>query len=238
VKIAIMQPTYLPWSGYFNLIAVTGQFVFLDDVQFSVRSWQQRNRILVNGQPCTLTIPVLTHGRGPQRICDVHIDPRQHWKKKHIGTLRQAYARHPFGREVADLVESVLAVDRALLMDINMDLVRAICGVLGLQPQFHRSSEAGVCGSRSERLVNLCRRYGADTYLSPLGSKAYIEKDGVFASSEIKLQYQSFLCPPYPQRGTTQFVSHMSIVDLLSNVGFAEGRKYVEQSFCDPRARS
>jgi hypothetical protein len=231
MTVCIMQPTYLPWSGYFHLIAHAEDFVFLDDVQFSHQSWQQRNRILVNGQPHVLSVPVLTSERGPQMISEVQVDESKNWRKKHVRTLQQAYARHPFGKEVAELVESVIGGGSHLLMEINIAIIRALSAALKLEPRFHRSSLLGVAGARSQRLLEMCRRLGAETYLSPRGSQDYLEEDGVFAGSEISLHYQQFVPAPYPQRGSAEFVSHMSIVDLVANVGFSEGRKYVDATF-------
>jgi WbqC-like protein family len=230
MTIAIMQPTYLPWAGYFNLIARSKAFIFLDDVQLSHQSWQQRNRIVVNGQPCFLTVPVRTTDRGPQLIRDVQVDESKNWRRKHVRTVQQAYARHPYGHEVTALVEELLTSEQPLLAEINMGLIRAFCRAMGLMPAFYRSSELQIEGARSDRLLKMCRRFGTNTYLSPPGSKDYLEADGVFATSNVQVIYQDFIAAPYPQRGVKDFISHMSIVDLLANVGYQEGRKYVEQS--------
>jgi hypothetical protein len=226
--IAIMQPTYLPWSGYFNLIAQAQDFVFLDDVQFSHQSWQQRNRVVVNCQPCVLTVPVLTSDRGPQSICEVRVDESKKWRKKHVRTLQQAYARHPFGKQAVALVESGIGGTTDRLTEINIAIILAFCQAMGLPAKFHRSSDLAVRGTRSDRLLDMCRLLGAKTYLSPRGSQDYLEEDGVFANSEIALVYQQFVPAPYPQRGLDGFISHLSIVDLVANLGFEEGRKYVE----------
>ncbi len=228
MKIAIMQPTYLPWSGYFNLIAETAVFVFLDNVQFSHRSWQQRNRIIVNAQPHYLTVPVLGAGRVPQPICRMQIDGSQNWRHKHVQTLQRAYAKHPHGREVAALVEAVLAGGEERLSAVNIGLIRSLCAAMGMEPVFHQASELNITAPRSEHLLAICRHFGAESYLSPQGSREYIQSDGVFAASEVKVVYQNFVPRPYPQRGVQEFISHMSIVDLLANVGFEEGRKYVQ----------
>ncbi len=228
MTIVIMQPTYLPWSGYFNLIAQATEFIFHDDVQFSHQSWQQRNRIVVQAQPYVLTAPVLTSDRGPQLIREVCVDDNQNWRKKHLRTIQQTYARHPFGREVTGLVERALELRSNRLAEINVALIRAFCKALGWEPSFHLSSQLQVPGARSERLLGMCRLFKADTYLSPQGSRDYLEEDAVFAGSEVQVVYQDFEPLPYPQRGVTEFVSHMSIVDLLANVGFEAGRKYIE----------
>jgi hypothetical protein len=228
--LAVMQPTYLPWPGYFNLIRRSDEFVFLDDVQFSAQSWQQRNRVMVNGQPHVLTVPVLTKGRGEQRICDVATDENTHWRKKHISTLQQAYAKHPHGKEVVALIEEVVHRDNASLAQINMDLIRSFCTAMEMNPVFHVSSQLSLSGHKSARVLAICRVLGADSYLSPVGSREYIEEEGLFATSEVKVSYQNYNPASYPQRGMKEFVSHLSMVDVLANIGFEEGRRYVEQA--------
>ena len=230
MAVSIMQPTYLPWAGYFNLIARTSAFVFLDDVAFSHQSWQQRNRIVLAGQPHVLTVPVLIHGRAGQHINQVEVDDTRHWRKKHLATLRQVYGKHPGGPAVIALVEEVLGRGQTHLAEINIDLIVALSAAMGIRADFHCSSQLSVAGSRSDRLLSICRSFGSDTYLSPPGSREYIEADAAFVESDVKVVYQEFTCPPYPQRGAEQFVERMSIVDLLANVGFEEGRKYVEHN--------
>jgi hypothetical protein len=229
MKIAIMQPTYLPWAGYFNLLSQVDAFVFLDDVQFSRQSWQQRNRIVVNGQPLVLSVPVLTSDRGPQSIREVRVDENKNWRKKHLRTLQQAYAKHPFGEQAVGVVEAVITVGSDLLADINIGLITGFCRALELTASLHRSSELAIAGARSERLLKICRLFEADTYLSPCGSKEYLEEDGVFADNDVALRYQEFTPHPYPQRGVDEFISHMSIVDLVANAGPRGAKEYVSR---------
>jgi hypothetical protein len=183
---------------------------------------------LVNGRPHVLSVPVLTSDRGPQPIGAVRVDESKNWRQKHLRTLQQAYAKHPFGRQAVALVEGVIGGGSDLLMEIDIAIIRAFCEAMGLAPKFHRSSELAVTGARSQRLLEMCRLLAAETYLSPRGSQDYLEEDGVFAGSDVALVYQQFVPAPYPQRGAAEFISHMSVVDLLANVGFEEGRKYVE----------
>jgi hypothetical protein len=227
-----MQPTYLPWAGYFNLIQQAEVFVFLDDVQFSAQSWQQRNRVVVGGQPHYLTVPVLTKGRAEQEIREVQTDERQNWRKKHLSTLQQAYARHPHGKETVTLVAEVLSSGSTSLAQLNMDLVLAFCGVLKLAPRMAKSSELPVAGRRSAHVLDICRHFAADTFLSAAGSRDYIEEEGILAAGGVTVLYQNFDARPYPQPKVQEFISHMSVVDLLANVGFDGGREYVSQPIC------
>src|SRR5947209_586580 len=131
MKCAIMQPTYLPWAGYFHLISQVGMFVFLDDVQYEKNSWQNRNRILVNGQPHWLTVPVRRLGL-EQKINEVQIDDSSLWRKKHIRTLIETYAKHPHAASMLETVQPLLETSTDRLVDLNFSLIRAISGKLGL----------------------------------------------------------------------------------------------------------
>lgn len=228
MKIAIMQPTYIPWAGYFNLISKAETFVFLDDVQFAASSWQQRNRIIFHGEAHTLTVPALVKGRPEQSILEVQTDETQKWRQKHLSILRQAYTRHPYGKAVIALVEKVLKQPNCSLAEINIALVDEFCKGMGIPLQCIRSSTLGLCGKKSAHVVEICRHFRADTYLSAAGSREYIEEEGLLTAADLCVLYQNFVATPYPQLGTAEFVSHMSIVDVVANVGFEAARAYVD----------
>ena len=230
MKLAIMQPTYIPWAGYFNLISQADAFVLLDDVQFAAHSWQQRNRILFNGEVHTLTVSVLVKGRPEQLIREVQTDETQKWRQKHLSILRQAYTRHSHGKAVIALVESILKSKTLSLSDINAELIAAFCREMGFNENFARSTQLSAGGSKSTHVLEICRHFAADTYLSAAGSREYIEEEGVLAAAGINVLYQDFAAAPYPQLGTAEFVSHLSIVDVAANLGFDGAREYVNSS--------
>lgn len=227
MKCAIMQPTYLPWIGYFNLIASVDVFVFLDDVQFAKRSWQQRNRILLNGAEKFLTIPALTKGKRDQTIKEVSCDISQEWKKDHLNTLEHAYIKHKYGPEMLDVVARALNQPHFSLSETNIEIITAILTKLGLSTKLVKSSDIAVTGKKSEYLFNICNHIGANVYLSAAGSKEYIEEEGIFELSTIKVEYQSFEIIEYPQQGVSTFVPYMSIVDMIANIGFANSNLIV-----------
>jgi hypothetical protein len=217
-SIAIMQPTYLPWVGYFDMIEQVDCFVFLDSVQFNKRSWQQRNKIKSITGPIWCTVPVLTKGRSEQIICEVETDQEQRYVTKHIGSVRQNYemAAHavPLLTEFSDILES----KHKLLVELNIELIRWICNYLGIHKEFVRSSTLNVQGNKSELLVNICKELGFSRYVSAPGSKEYIEKENLFSPNEIDLVYHSYEHPVYRQLHGC-FESHMSVLDLLLNEG-------------------
>lgn len=163
---AIMQPTYLPWAGYFNLIAHSHHFVFLDEVKFEKSSWHTRNRIPFGGQETTLTVHTL--GSRDQPLHQVAINDRVSWRKKHQRALEFAYAHSPFGKLALDAVIPHIT-DHSLshLAQLNIAIIRHLSDLLGLETEFHRSSQMQAQGSRSGRLLSLLQQLGTQSYFSP-----------------------------------------------------------------------
>ena len=228
---AIMQPTYLPWIGYFDLIDSADTFVFLDDAQVLKRSWGVRNRILGQNGETFLTVPLSGHKHGEgSPFVDTLIDWSQDWAKTHLATIRHAYAKAPHFAEVFASLEALLQAGHKTIGALNEDFIRTTAQRIGIATPFIKSSELeGIDGRKDDRLVTICRAIGADTYLSAPGSAVYIEKEqegGAFAGSGVTIRYHSFAHPVYPQR-QDEFVSHMSIVDLLMNCGYASALEVI-----------
>lgn len=229
---AIMQPTYLPWAGYFNLISRVDTFVFLTDVQFAKPSWQMRNRLLLQGSVHFITVP--TQGSRNQRICDVQL-AGDDFRVKHAKQLEHAYRKHPHGSALLELVLPILS-DRSLvrLEQLNITLIRAFAERFGLAPRFVCSSELRPEGERSERLLSLLHCSNERDYLSPAGSAAYIAEDAVLEQAGVHVEYQRFVPAPYAQKGAAQFEPALSIVDVVANLGFDGARDYVTQAKAPP----
>jgi len=213
-----MQPTYLPWMGYFDLIDQSDLFVFLDSVEFNDRSWQQRNRIKVPGDSLWLTVPVLTKGRRHQVISDVIIDKSRNFNDKHLRTIGQFYRKAPFHERCMEVLQGALQKDHDRLADLNTDLILFICRELGIKTEFVRSSTLGVEGRKTELLVDICKKLGARRYLSAAGSREYIEENDLFTVNGIGLAYHEYAHPEYRQLHGA-FVPYLSVVDLLMNEG-------------------
>ena len=225
MTLAIMQPTYLPWAGYFNLISRVQRFVFLNNVQLDKPSWQVRNRILLNGQIQLITVPTL--GPREQRIDETLLDGHT-WRRKHLQMLKHAYGKHPHGGEVVERLSSVLQDEGITgLEQLNVRLIRLLCESLGLECSFSSASEVDTQGTRSLRLVELCRHFGASHYLSPAGSRGYIEAERAFDGQDIRVEYQNFVPVAYAQRGAAEFVPSLSIVDVAANLGWGKAGDYV-----------
>jgi hypothetical protein len=174
MKIAISQPAYLPWLGYFDLIDQVNTFVLLDDVQFEKQSWQQRNRIKTPTGLQWLTVPVLFSGRFGQLINQVEIRDLE-FSRNHLRAIELNYRRAPFFDQYFEGLSSLLdCAQRALLVDLNVRLIEWFMNTLGIQTRLVLSSALGQPGKRTERLANICGSLGATRYLSPLGSAAYL----------------------------------------------------------------
>lgn len=213
-----MQPTYLPWMGYFALIDQVDTFVLLDDVKFNKRSWQQRNRIKTDDGPMWLTVPVLTSGRSEQFIQEVEISTNERWRSKHLKSVQLNYASAAHYSWLEPWLEEVYEREWTKLRALNGHIIKTLSEKLELEADFVFASELGVKGRKAHRLVNICQVLGATEYLSPLGSREYIEADNPFPEAGIDLYYQHFEHPTYQQLHG-DFVSHMSVIDLMLNEG-------------------
>lgn len=227
MRCAIMQPTYLPWSGYFNLAAQVDYFIILDDVQFNKRSWQQRNRILQNGQELILSVPVFTKNKRDQLIKDVEINNESNWQQTHLKSIEMSYRKSKYKNELMPLIENIYSNKATLLADFNVNFIMKILNLLEIDVKVIKSSEIPVYGKKSEYLIELCKHLNCTDYLSPPGSKDYIEEERNFENSIVALNYQSYVPKPYEQLNTENFISHLSIIDMIFNIGIMETKKRI-----------
>ena len=214
-KLAIMQPTFLPWLGYFAMIDDVDVFVFLDDVQFSKQSWQNRNRIKSAQGTLTLTVPC-ERKRAP--ICSVQIDNPNFYRKL-MRSIEHSYAGAPFKKIVFAVLEKVFSQNHTTLGNLNSTLINEISKLLEIQTHRISASELGVPSvDKNLRLLRICEKTGANTYLSPPGSLDYLHQHNPFESSRTNLRFFSFTHPEYPQLHGT-FKPYLSIIDAIANVG-------------------
>ena len=236
-SLVVMQPTFLPWAGYFNLMAQAHDFVFLDDVQLEKQSWQTRNRLVVGGEVRWVVVPVRnTHLA--QTIRETEVLHGTHWREKFARGFVINYGRHPHFADAQQIVQALLACDALDLATFNECMIRFIAERLGLAPCLHRASGLQVEGLRSARLAGMCRHFQAHEYLSPVGSADYLAEDCFEELSPVPLRFQAYAPGPYPQKGCSGFHSHLSIVDVVANVGWHQARGYVETGRVDAPATS
>jgi len=211
-----MQPTYLPWLGYFDLVDQSDLFVLLDDVQFEKQSWQQRNRIKTSRGPQWLTVPV--YQRSGQQIREGQINQSVPWRTKHLKSLAQNYSRTEGWEACAELLTGIYEQQWEHLVDLNISAIRSLGEHMGIQTPLSRSSGMGTTSGRLRRLIQICHNVGARAYLSPRGSASYLGDGKQFADEGIRLEYHAYSHPVYTQQYGA-FLSHMSVVDLLCNEG-------------------
>ena len=213
---AIHQPQYLPWLGYFDKIRRADVFCFLDNVQYKKNDWQNRNRIKTADGWQWLTVPV--RYRYPQKICEVTINNAEKWRNKHRQALISNYSRTPFFEEFGDIFEDAYSESWECISDLNIYLIKRLATALGLGHKlFIKASNYELSEDSTDRLIDICRQLGADTYLSGRDGVNYMNMD-IFRQSGIDVIIQDFQHPAYPQ-AFGDFQSHMSIVDLLFNCG-------------------
>jgi len=234
-KVAVMQPTFAPWLGYFGLIAAADRFVLLDEAQVIFRSWHHRNRLFMpDGSVGWINAPIQRKGMYQARIMDTPVDlSGKEWAK--LGrTIRQAYARTPCFDRVWPLVEEWMAGPpqnlKDHLADLNIRLIKAVSQGLGFEPEWVLSSELGVEGRRSALILDLLRKSQAAAYLSARGSFGYMAEEGLFPLAGLEVAFQDFRHPSYTQAHSKEFVSHLSILDALFNLGFEATARLIRES--------
>lgn len=211
MKIAIHQPQYLPWLGYFDKMDMADCFVLLDDVQFKKNEWQNRNKIRTAEDWQWLTVPVMY--KFGERINEVKIDNHRDWREKHLKSIELNYARAPYFGEYFPVLKDVLSEQWELLEGVNTFFIKRLKDILGIKTKLVMSSSLTAKSSGTSRLVEICSALGADTYISGAGGKDYLEEK-FFEENGIKLEYQRYEHPKYAQV-YEGFCPFMSVIDLL-----------------------
>lgn len=224
VMIAMHQPNYLPWLGFFYKVAQSEIFILLDTVQFARRGYTHRVYLMgTQGTPHWLTQSVKKRDVADQIIHDTQFS-EMHWVSKHLKTLEHVYHKSPYFRPVYDLLVAQLCRGETRLSLLNGGLIQAIATALGLRARIAYASEfpIGQCETASERIARLAVHVGASRYLSGAGARAYNEPQ-VYARHGVDLVYHDYENAPYSQSypsARSEFVPGLSIVDALFNVGF------------------
>lgn len=217
-RVAIVQSSYIPWKGYFDLIRASDEFVLLDDVQFTARDWRSRNVIKTKDGLLWLTIPIRTKSRRAQSIREAEIaDPR--WAARHWQTIRASYARTPFFREYCDRFEPLYRDPGSdHLSTVNHAFIAAVCDAIGIRTKIAWSFDYEPGKGRNERLIDICRAAGATEYLSGPAARGYIDA-AAFADAGISVRFVDYSgYPEYPQP-YPPFAHQVSALDLLFCTG-------------------
>lgn len=215
-KIAILQSNYIPWKGYFDLIAAVDEFILYDDMQFTKNDWRNRNKIKTPKGLEWLTIPV--GSEISRRIRDVRL-PNNGWQLKHLKTLEINYGRTAFFEEVFNLLKPVyLNQQIGTLTEFNRALIQAVCDYLNIKTKISYSWDYILSEGKTERLVSLCHQAGAKEYISGPAAKDYLD-EAIFNKQNIKVNWFDYSgYQAYPQLWGA-FEHGVSVLDLLFNCG-------------------
>lgn len=220
MNVVILQPSYIPWRGYFDQIRRADLFIFYDDVQYDKHGWRNRNRIKTHQGSQWLTIPVHTQGVVIEHtpINEVRIAWQQPWNQRHWRAIREAYSKAPFFRDYAPWLEEVYERRPERLVDFTIPLTIEIANKLGIcDTRFARSSEFNATGQKTERLIQILTQVGATHYISGPSARSYLD-ESQFQEAGITLEYMEYNYPEYPQRHPP-FDPQVSILDLLFMTG-------------------
>lgn len=217
--IAIMQPTYLPWIGYFDLIDQSDCFVFLESVQFNKRSWQQRNRIRTARGLEWLTLPVYSKGKYNQLICETKIVMTSSFPDDHLSFIQHNYGKARFFERYYESLRGFLTSASEYLSPLNQSLIIWMSDQFGISTSYVTSSNIDVGGKRGELLAAICHYLEADVYLSTHGSRDYLLNEAQsFTSRSIAIRFHHYEHPSYEQV-YAPFIPFASALDLLFNEG-------------------
>jgi hypothetical protein len=209
------QPVYLPGIILFNKIALSDAFMFVGHCQYTQKSWQTRNRIRLGEIEHWLSVPVKKSGRFGQSINDTVILD-DYWKKKHLGSIRQAYAKRPYFDQYYPELEILISKGGDSLGSLDIALIRRIVDWLELPTIILDSRDYPIAGNKTDMLISICVAVGADHYLSNEGSRDYVDEKAM-ADASIQHCWQIFEHPVYEQG--RPFIENLSVIDLLFNVG-------------------
>ena len=219
--LAAHQPNYIPWIGYFHKMELADKFVLADDVQYTTHGFTNRNYIKTRSGKLWLTVPVITRGKGLQKINEVRIDKEQNWRLKHWNSLQLNYKYAPYFEYYADFFEQLYQKEWTYLVDLNIELIEFVRKSLNISCPIILSSELDLRSDDTERIVDMVKMTGCTKYLSGSSGKTYL-KEKLFEDAGMELVYSDFKHPNYHQQ-FGEFVSHLSIIDLLFNEGVRAG---------------
>ena len=221
MRVGIHQPQYLPWLGIIDRIMQCDVFVMLDNVPYSKNYVYNRNRIKTADGWSWLTVPVLFKGKFGTLIKDIAINDKSNWREEHRKSILFAYSKAPFFGEYKGYLEEFFAREWVSLSEVSIESLKLILRLFGVDRKIVIASELGVEGAKEALLLDICKKLGADNYLSGPDGKNYVIPD-VWRAGGIEIGFQEFKHPKYPQL-YGEFIPQMSSIDLLFNCGAEKG---------------
>ncbi len=217
MRISIMQPGYLPWLGFFELIYNSDIFVLFDDVQYTKKDWRNRNRIRTSNGWIWLTVPVLTKGNRLQRICQARVNNSTNWPQKHLKAIEINYKKAKYFDQYFTGLVKIFNSKWDYLVDLDIEIIKWVTGSLGIDKRILKSSELNIMVDGQEKIIEICKKLGSnELYDSKAAALLLNEED--FMRKGIKIIFQNYEHPVYEQV-YKPFMPYMSVVDLLFNCG-------------------
>ena len=216
-KVAILQSSYIPWKGYFDIINMVDEFILFDDAQYTKNDWRNRNRIITNHGVKWITIPV-RHNSLLQTIKETKVIDKR-WSKKHWSTISQNYSKAKYFKEYKDIFEELyLNCKEEYLSSINYTFIVAINKILNINTIIRWSSEFELVEGKTEKLISICKQCNADTYISGPSAKNYFDEK--LAKKEgISVKWMNYSAYPEYNQLYPPFEHAVSILDLIFNEG-------------------
>lgn len=227
--VAIHQPNFFPWLGYFDKIARADVFILLDNVQFPKKggNWSNRVKLIINGQAAWVTMPVVRSYHGTRLINQMQINNATPWRNKLLKTIQINYSRAPFFDALFPLLSELVNNPTDQLATYNLATIYALMENLELdRSKLVLGSSLNVAGQATDLLISMVKAVGGTAYLAGGGASGY-QEDEKFAAAGIELIYQNFEHPVYAQVNTKQFVPGLSIIDSVINGGFHATRTWL-----------
>ena len=228
MKLGIMQPYFFPYVGYWQLLNAVDRFVIYDDVNYIKGGWINRNRILINGKPSYITVP-LYQASPNKRVCDISLQSSPVWQGKMTKSIENAYRKSPFFAETFPIIEMMICYETESLADFLAQHLKALAGFLDIKTEFVMSSS--LCQNNNltgqDRILDICKREGATTYINPQGGQTLYGTEA-FHNAGIDLRFIVMRPKPYKQR-TFGFIPYLSIIDALMEIGSEGVKQYFEE---------
>jgi len=217
-KIAISQPNYIPWKGVFDLINQVDVFVFLEDVQYTKADWRSRNKIITDNGTKWLSVPVNSKGKYHQMIYEAEICRKTDWQQQHFNLFRRYYRKAKYFYDYEWLLEDFYkAKSWNHISDFNMYSTKTIANLLNIKTEFISSLTLNCSGTKDDKLISICKKAGADYYLSGPAARNYIIPEK-FEKENIQLKYMQYIYPDYEQV-FQPFDHYVTVLDLIFNCG-------------------
>lgn len=226
MKVGIIQSNYIPWRGYFDFIDSVDLFVFHDDLQYTKGDWRNRNMIKTAGGLKWLSVPV-KYVTTSQLICETAIDFSTLWNKSHINQFKANYLKAPFCSDAIAILQEAFSGGHTNISSLNRHLIKLVCNYLSITTPFAMSADYGVYGAKTERLISLLSKIGANTYLSGPAASDYLDVEAL-KDVGIGVEYKTYNYEPYRQLWG-DFLGNVTVLDLIANCG-PDARKYLKSA--------